>query len=201
MAKKKAARQSAESALKILRLFNEKADHLRSSSYTKQIASQRLTIHWDNATKETSIADIRPEEESREAMILTLRFFYHELKFENVVALYNDLPISEEQKTWVYESFDAFSQEMQAGTGIKCTVRGSTYTSKQIFETFMFGQYCHAQEPLAERLKLFAENPCLFVIFKQEFDCLVSLHLKFIFWLSRMNDVAIKALLASSTPN
>jgi len=192
---------STESIIKTLRLFNEKADHLRSRTYTKQVTDQHWAIAWENDTRTTSITDVRPQDESREALLLTLRFFENELKFENVVALYRDLPIPEEHKTWVFESLEVFEREMKVGTGIKVNVEGRVFTSEEIFKSFMYGQYCHPQEPLIENLRLFAQYPLNWMLFSHEFDYLVSLHLRFIFWLSHMNAQTIKALQEAHTHN
>lgn len=201
MSKKNTGQQSTESIIKTLRLFNEKADHLRSLTYTTQVADQQWEIKWDNSSRAASITDHRPHDESREALLLTLRFFENELKIKNVVALYKDLPIPEEQKTRVFESLEVFEEEMKIGSGIKVNVEGRTFTSAEIFKSFMYGQYCHPQEPLIENLRLFAKDPLGWMLFNHEFDHLVGLHLKFIFWLSHMNAQTIRALQEAHAPH
>jgi hypothetical protein len=194
MSKPGKVRSSTESIIETLQLFNEKAEHLRTRSYTEQVNDQHWGIKWDSSASTASVIDVRPQEEFREAMLLTLRFFENELKFKNVVALYNDLTLPEEQKTWVFQSLKVFEEEMRIGTGVKFNVEGRTFTPEEIFKSFMYGQYCHPQKPLKENLKLFAKYPLSWTLFKHEFDYLVSVHLKFIFWLSQMNAQTIKTL-------
>lgn len=132
-------------------------------------------------------------------MILTLRFFENELKLKNVVALYEDLPIPIDQKRSVGKSLDTFESALASGLQFIVKVNNTTYTSKEIFKTFMYGQYCHPEEPLRERLKVFKESQISWMMVNQEFDQTISLYLRYIFWLYNKNVMAIKALEASGS--
>jgi hypothetical protein len=182
--------------LDTLRLFKEKADELRSSSYLKQLPDQTWAIRFNDPTSENgiSIVDIRPDDESRKALILTLRFFENELKLENVVALYKDLPIPEDQRRCVVESFERVQKKLASGLQFILKVGNKTYKSREIFETLMYGQYCHPQEPLRKRLKLFKTSQVTWMMANQEFDKTIGLYCEYIFWLYDKNDIAIKAL-------
>src|ERR1017187_3368296 len=192
-------KQKVRTALDTLRLFNEKADELRASPYIKQLPNQEWAIHFDNTTGEEITVDIRPDDESRKALILTLRFFENELKLKNVVELYEDLPIPIDQKRSVGKSLDTFESALASGLQFIVKVNNTTYTSKEIFKTFMYGQYCHPEEPLRERLKVFKESQISWMMVNQEFDQTISLYLRYIFWLYNKNVMAIKALEASGS--
>jgi len=116
------------------------------------------------------------------------------LKLEKVVALYADLPISEEQKRYVAESLLTFNKKLAGGLLLTLNVDNTTYSSREIFETFMYGQYCHRQEPLRARLHSFKRNQIAWMMANQEFDQTLSLFLEYIFWLRNKNAMAIKAL-------
>jgi len=184
--------------LDTLRLFKEKADKLRASSYLKQLPNQDWSYHFDNVTGDFSIVDVRPEDESREALILTLRFFDQgELKLEKMAALYRDLPVSEEHKYSVAKSFKTFEKALASGLGV--SLKGITYKSDRLFKIFMYGEYCHADKFFREQLELFRNgHPITSMMLNQEFDKLVALHLEYTFWLCGKNDIAIKALEARS---
>ena len=175
MGNNKSVRRDTETLIKTLRLFNEKADLLRTRSYVKQAGDQQWTVHVDNVTKQTIFHDIRPEVEAREALLLTLRFFYKELKFKAIVEIYKQLQISDDQKAAVIESFEDFHRQIKTHSGVMVQIDGRAFTSEDIFTSFMFGQYCHAEGPLIENLKLFAKNPLMSMLINHEFDALICM--------------------------
>jgi len=193
MSKKK---KKTHTVLDTLRLFKENADELRASSYLKQLPSQEWAIHFDNTTGENSIGivDIRPDDDSRKALLLTLRFFENELNLKHVIALYDDLPVSEEQKRCVRKSFETFQKQLASGLVFVLNVNHETYMGQRIFDAFMYGHYVHSEEPLREQLKLFAKSQTSSMMANQEFDATINLYLQYIFWLYNKNDIAIKAL-------
>jgi hypothetical protein len=192
MSKKEAAPLDTEAIIKRLRLFNEKAKELGTSNYTKQVPDQRFSISCSAETGTITTIDVRPDEEARKAMILTLRFFENkELSLNAILSLYQDLPIADDWKTFVLESAEVFEADMK--TALIPTLNGKSFTPTLLFKTFMYGQYCHAEESFVEDLRVIKQSPFGFM-FQQAFDAILSAHLKFIGWLSRMNEQVIVEL-------
>ena len=87
----------AQEALQALKLFNEKADKLERLSFTQKIFGERsgVTIHYKQGVGAWSELH-GPDEESREAMLLTLRFFVQDNEqssLRNMADAYDALPV------------------------------------------------------------------------------------------------------------
>jgi hypothetical protein len=186
--------------LSTFHLFKEKAAKLRASPFTKQLGNLRWGYHVDDTTGDFRIEDIRPDDVSREALILTLRFFVQDsdgLKLKKIVKLYNGLPIPETVKQSVANSLKAFEEAL--ASGLQINVDGTIYKSDRLFTIFMYGQYCHATKSNRDLFNRLRQcHPLTWVMLNQEFDKLVALHLEYIFWLDKKIAIALRALEATS---
>jgi hypothetical protein len=194
MSKDKATPPNTDAIIKKLRLFNEKADLLRTRSYIKQAENQEVSIRFDSATEQATLREIRPDEEARESVLLTLRFFYNELKFKQIIALYDHLSIPEETKASALAWVNEFERLMTTGMWFTWKINERPFSPREIFISFMFGYHCHPQESLAANVDLFKQEPVMWALIQQEFDNLIRLHLNLIFELAKVNAQVISEL-------
>jgi hypothetical protein len=132
-------------ALRRLRLFNEKAEKLQRSSFVPKVFHEDhgITILFGE-DKPLTVEKRGADEESTDALSLTLRFFFNErdnITLEQMAALYESLPIAAEEKGKVRDAFTRYHAFLDASIGV--VFQGTTLTNRVIFETVLYGHLAH----------------------------------------------------------
>jgi hypothetical protein len=110
-------------ALKRLRLYNEKAQELKSYSFIQkafhQDAGFRVNFDFDKRTVEAK--RVGADKEARAAMCLVLRFFLQpkdRIELHQIAELYRRLPIKDEDKRLVSENLKALDDFLNRATDL-----------------------------------------------------------------------------------
>lgn len=197
---------TTSAALRALWLFNEKADKLEASSFTKKILTERSGVEISAKKGETAVAvtatRFGPDQESIEAFVLTFRFFVQDNEpssFRNMAGFYNDvgLPFDSEMVRRFNEARDAVNALLDESSFLKVDNRPLTH--REIFEVFMWGGLAHAyaQKGRKEQFDLWRGIPGFFQILENEFVYTLANILKAIFHIRELNRQVIQQLEAS----
>jgi len=187
--------------LQKLRLFDEKADKLQRSPFIRSAFREDAgtTVHIESGTMQV---DKRGANEfERDAFVLTIRFFLQErdgIQLKQIARLYQDAPLSEEDKHNVSENWKALETFLAGSANI--TLKGQHITNQILLDTFLYGHLAHTNE---EKSALFATweamGPAFILILESKFESVLGQVVRLIFWLQRMNMQAIQQLETMTT--
>jgi hypothetical protein len=194
-------------ALRALRLFNEKADKLEASSFTRKILTERSGVEISAKRVETGVAvtatRFGPDQESIDAFVLTFRFFVQDNEpssFRNMADFYSDagLPLDSETTRRFNEARDAVNAYLDEASFVQVDNRPLTH--REIFDVFMWGGLAHAyaQKGRKETFDLWKSILGFFQILENEFVLALATILKAIFYIRELNKQAIQKLETSS---
>lgn len=156
-------RMDAQSAVQALKLFNEKADKLERLSFTQKIFSEPsgVKIYWRQGEAFRNEL-VGPDEESREAMLLTLRFFVQDNEqssFRNIAEAYNALPVDPSLSGEFHNIRKQVNEFLDSKTWIR--VDGSDLTYRGNLRSVPVRLSC-AREPGQEaKVRSLEEHPAL----------------------------------------
>jgi hypothetical protein len=193
---------SPEAALRRLRLFNEKADKLRRSGFVEQVfrPDQGFTISFGDG--EPLIVERRgADEQSTDALALTLRFFLNGrdgISLEQMRDLYEYLPLTDDEKIMVRQAFMDHRTMLHEPLGVNFL--GSQLTRWMIVETVLYGDLAHANDDKRPALEDWRKAAPFNVLVKSYFEDAVAEVLNLVFGLRQFNDLIIKRLESSSSP-
>ena len=187
--------KTVSEAIRILRLFNEKAAKLEQSTFAKSVETQPIGFSAVQRGDHVDLFVTGPEPEAVEAFVLTLRFFVQDnesTSFRKMASLYDELEITQELITQVQEGRAAINAFLDQNSHM--TVHGKTLSNREIFEVFLWGGLAHANPAKKRIFDDWAADDHLFPLMQMAFhDILVEL-LRFIFWMRDHNLFALKAL-------
>jgi hypothetical protein len=190
-------------ALKRLRLFNEKAEELQSFSFIRKALQEDagVTVDFDFEKQTAAVNRIGADKEARAAMCSLIRFFLQPrdgIQLEDIVELYQDLPVQDEDKSWVSENLKELDTFLDRPTEMAIN-KQPPLTHRLIREIFLYGSFVHANDkPHDDKRAVFEswrENKVAFPVLENFFEYAVSQTIRHIFWLALMNVDAISALL------
>ena len=191
-------------ALRRLRLYNEKAQELKSYSFIPKAFHQQagVTAHFDFEKQTAEISRVGADNEARAAMCSVFRFFLQPrdgLELHEIAELYQNLPVKDEDKYWVSENLkelDAFLDRVTV-PGISLN-NGPPLTHGTIREIFLYGNLVHANsKPHDDKRSVFESwraNTMVYPMLENFFEYTVGETLRYILWLAAINVDAIKAL-------
>lgn len=187
---------SISEVIQRLQFFNEKSEELKKRTFLTKASAEDagFTIRM---TPETVKAERRgADEEATAALVLTLRFFLQPrdgIQIEEIVSLYQELPIPQEDKHCVLENFKSHVKMLDAPTAVVLAVDGEEITNRAVLETFMYGCFAHSNEDKRSKYLLWQSTP-IRLFFDDTFEYVVCEVLRYVFWLSCMNIEVIKHL-------
>lgn len=180
-----------QAAIRALELFNEKADKLESSTFTKKILGERSGVEIEAKQGEgVSVIRFGPDQEAIEAFVLTLRFFVQDNEpssFRNLATLYNDpnLNLDTQLVRRFQEARDAINSFLDQRSLLQ--ENKSPLTHRAIFEIFMWGGLAHANEEKKKTFDRYRGIPIFFQILENEFVITLASILKAIFYIRELN--------------
>jgi hypothetical protein len=186
----------AQAALEALKLFNEKAAKLEGLSFTEKIFSERsgVTLHYKQGQGLWSELH-GPDEEAREAMILTLRFFVQDNErssFRSMAEAYDALPVDTSLSGQFHDIRRQVNEFLDSKTWIR--VNEDDLTNREVFDVFLYGYHAHANKTKKEKFDAWASVPPFFGLVENEFIHILATLLRAIFYIRDINTRAIEAL-------
>ncbi|HXB70976.1 MAG TPA: hypothetical protein VNY05_22265 [Candidatus Acidoferrales bacterium] len=186
-------------ALKRLRLFNEKAQELRSYSFIEKALHKDagVEIHFDAEKTTLEAKRVGADNEARAAMCLVLRFFLQPrdgVELHQVADLYQTLPIKDEDKRLVCDNLKILDAFLDRKTEPELALNNNPITYGEIIETFLYGEQAHTNSDKRAVLETWKEIRPVYIVLENFFEYAVCETLRYILWLSTMNVGAIRAL-------
>lgn len=193
-------------ALRALRLFNEKADELEESLFTKRILTERSGVEINAHQVESGMAlratRFGPDKESIKAFVLTFRFFVQDNEpssFRNMAGFYNDpdLPFNPWTRRRFNSARDAVNADLDAHSFAQ--VNNQRLTNREIFEVFLWGGLAHAyaKKGRKETYDMWKAVPGFFQLMENDFVYTLARILNAIFYIRELSKEAISELEAA----
>ncbi len=164
-----------ERAVKALELFNEKAEELLSSTFTKKVLEEGtgVTLHWNWETEEekTNFERRGPNKEDIKAFLLDYRFFIQDndrSSFRNLKKLYSSDLLKAKFETRFDSARDALNSLLDSPS-ILTESNGENPTQRKITDTFIYGGFAHANEDKEQLFKEWQGIPHFFPLIENEF--------------------------------
>ncbi|MCJ7531549.1 MAG: hypothetical protein MUO64_11035 [Anaerolineales bacterium] len=169
----------------ILHRVVEKAANLRVSRFVKSLieSSYKISFHQD------SINVTKPDNEARDAFILTFRFFIvsnERTSFRSLAKLLDDSEISDQWKEAFRNLRSAINEYLDLAYG-EYQYGGAThrFTNRQIMDTFLNGGLVHANDPSAvARYSEWTNYPGIMALLEMWFITTLQTLLRAIFFLA-----------------
>jgi hypothetical protein len=151
-----------------MQTFIECNTKLQKSRYLSEVISgkNKVTFHWSRETEIAKTTRNLPDEEATDALVLTLRLLIQdndEVSFGSMAKLVHEDGIS---KAWK-DRFSATRKELNdhlRDSSMFAEKRGKNstlvpYTSREVFETFLYGAMAHRQSEKQKRYKRWSKRP------------------------------------------
>lgn len=187
--------KTQQEAIRILQLFNEKAEKLQRSSFTKYVETETIGFTVVPRGAVVDVYAVGPDPEVVEAFVLTLRFFVQDnepTSFRNMGALYEELPIGKDLIRQFQEGRTAINSFLDRGSHM--TVNGKAFSNREILEVFLWGGLAHANPTKKATFDGWLADGHLYPLMQMSFhDTLVEL-LRFVFWVREHNSLALDSL-------
>ena len=181
-------------AIKVLQLFNEKADKLEGLSFIKALAHSGVTI---SGKLGESIQAHRqgPEDEAIDAFILTIRFFVQDnetISFRNMANIYASLQVTHD----LVDKFNDARAKTNAGLDRQTHINlnGHVLTLREIYEVFLWGGLAHANPKKKAIYDTWVPDSILFPLLQNEFVEALEILLNMIFFTRVLNNIALGQL-------
>ncbi len=198
------AKVDVRSALRALRLFNEKADKLESLSFAKRLLSEESGFRMEYRPGEgITAARYGPDAESIDAFVLTLRFFVQNnepTSFANMAKRYDGLCVA----SLLPESLANDFNELR--DGLNRYLDGPTFVvldetplaRRELYEVFLFGGLAHANEAKKALYDGWKNGPFTFfyLLLENEFVSILARMFHAILVARGLNEAAIAELQA-----
>jgi len=143
-----------ESGLPTLKLFISKVQKLEESSFLSSLMNEfRLGFKFESG-KAIKVSSFRPQQESIDAFVLTLRFFIQKnepIAIKNLKTIFNSQLVTKKEKNR-YELLRAELKNFWASSS-KIVIRGDEPTNWDIFDTVIFGELSHSNKVKRERFE------------------------------------------------
>ncbi|MCD6591050.1 MAG: hypothetical protein J7K72_03715 [Candidatus Aenigmarchaeota archaeon] len=170
----------------VLKLFNEKVDRLHTRSFVEKLKKLGYEIHLKN---EFDGKLYGPDDESVEAFVLTIRFFYQnneKISLSNMSEIYEKLPISPKVK----REFERIRNELNTFLDSKTrfTINGKEITNREIFETFLYGDLAHSNKTKRKTYEFWKSNIPLYIVLKHEFIEILSFFIEKLSQIKKLNE-------------
>ena len=136
-----------EGILNSLKLFNEKASKLGSSSFLKKAASGQIVRLKPGPGFPIEVIGDSPDQESIDAFVLTYRFFIQDneaCSFANLSRIYESKSIPDHHRT----AFQMVRKDLNLYLDGACTVveAHGIDTKRKVMNIFIFGGLSHANK-------------------------------------------------------
>ena len=183
--------------IEALCLFNEKADEIKNSSYTKYFLENKPKVSISKKQgKAIKIKTIEPNDESLKSFVLTLRLFLQnndQISFQNISKIYEKLPNNfQKEKKSFSQARKKINDILNTNTNIKYNNKIPTYY--EVLDTFVYGDLAHIKIDKRNTYKDWKsrEETGLFDIFKISFHSIAINLIQCILYMQKLNAEVIK---------
>lgn len=198
--------------LAMMRLFHEKVDKLRRSTFADEVFTKRtgVTFTWDEKGETVELRG--PSDESTEAMVLTLRFMMQnneETGIGNMAKLYEGLPTTSVHKNCFLEARQKINDGLDRETMIhQQTVDEKTgklvvdekITNRRILELVIYGEKAHMNEDKARQVRALRGTPIGSALLDNQFHSSAAGFMNGLFYLQRQNAALYREFTAKELP-
>ncbi|MEN6641242.1 MAG: hypothetical protein ABFE08_02215 [Armatimonadia bacterium] len=185
-----------EQILQSLRLFNEKAEKLAQTSFSRTVLFE--STGWSTHAKvgEPAVVERRgPPQESIEAFVLTFRLFVNKsdlCSLHKVTEAYSQALIRQELRQAFFETQRCLSDYLASPSPFR--TENTCLTHGQILDTFMWGGLAHANVRYKQQYDEWISLGSLSEIHWNQLVIILGTYLKFIIHLHDLNAKVIVAL-------
>ncbi len=176
--------------LEALELFNEKADILKQSRFIKSINEQGIGVTFSTTTETRW-----PDDDARDAFILTFRFFIQnneKSSFTNMAKVYEGLPISQENKELFKNAWKELNKYLDLPS--PWGINKEYPTHRDILWAFIYGELSHTNRKWKQKLDQWKSNPLGEMIVYTEFISILANVMDFITYVQNLNEEVVKEL-------
>jgi len=178
-----------------LELFNEKAEKLRSRSFTRSLNGSGVTMSFKKGEAD-KIERRGPNIESIDAFVLTFRFFIQnneKISLGNVADIYDNLPSQlQEEKNLFLENRQEINSYLDSISMFN--FNNKRFTKREILDVFIYGGLAHANEDQKKIFDTWMKIPPLVDIIENEFICIMADMMSAILCIRNLNNEVIKKL-------
>lgn len=174
-----------------LQQFMQRALKVLRSNYVKQVMENKgfsLNLSWKKGEEAQFTTNI-PDEEKRDALLLTARMFVQKndpVSFMRMAELDNDPGVSAEWKQMFQLIRDGLNGALD--TPIQITVNGQNPTHREVFYTFLYGNYAHTEKKYVTTYEQWKLNPFM----EFEFNSVVNVLLRAVSDLAYVTDLELR---------
>lgn len=182
--------------LETLELFNRKAEKLKKSSFMKFLLEQGSSVTISGNKDGRVTVDTRwPDEEARDAFVLTLRFFIQKREkssFRKMTRVYDNLPISQQRKELFKNARKQLNDFLDAKSPMQ--IHGQVITRRDILKTFIYGELAHANAKKKKTLDQWMSYPIFNVTIYNEFIYILGIVTSLIANVQNLNQEVVEEL-------
>ncbi len=189
-----------EKAINALQLFNEKAEELLSSTFTKKILEEgtEVNLHWSQKTGEerTKFERKGPNIEEIKAFLIDYRFFIQNNErssFRNLKELYSSDLLKAKFESHFDSARDALNNFLDSSS-VPIEYNDKNLTPREVMDTFIYGEFAHANEDKEKLFKEWQSIPPFFPLIENEFVSSLIKVLDIINYVKNLNIKALKEL-------
>ena len=190
-----------EKAIYALKLFNEKAEELLSSTFARKMLEGEtgFNLHWNWETENeiTNFERKGPDKENIKAFILDYRFFIQDNEkssFRNLKEIYSSNLLSAKFESRFDSARDALNNYLDTHSKFQFDYKGEILTRRKIIDTFIYGGLSHANETKENLFKEWQSIPPFFPMIENEFVYSLAKILDPIAFMKNLNLEAIEEL-------
>ena len=199
--------------LKRMILFHEKVDKLKRSTFAREMFTRAtgVTLGWDERKGES--VEIRgPNEESTEAMVLTLRFMMQnndEISLANMAELYEALPSKSVHKANFLDARRKINAQLDQPTPLrhqttdpktKKVVRDEILTNRRVLDLVIYGEKAHLNPEKAEHVRQLRRWAMVSALLDNQFNAAAGNLLDGLFYLQMENSALYEEFTGKKLP-
>jgi hypothetical protein len=181
-----------EREISVLELFNEKANKLENSRFTRRMLKNKVGFKLlINPGRPWKAKRFGPDNHSIDEFILTLRFFIQnneKTSFENMAEIYHKLPSTNDLVQKFDEVHHSINKFLDNPSPINLGVQN--ISRRDIFEVFIWGGLAHANKKKKAEYDKWLANP-IFPILEEQFVYILTQYLLAIFDVRELNEQVI----------
>ena len=185
--------------VEVLKLFNEKADEIKNTSYAKFVSEKRpKTTISKNQGEAPKIKTIEPNTESLQSFVLILRLFIQnndQISFQNISKVYEKLPNNfQKEKKSFSQARKKLNNILSTNINVKFNNEWPTYG--EVLNTFIYGDLAHLNKKNRNTYKYWKskEEVGLYAILKVSFHSIASSLIQCILYIQKLNAEVIRKI-------
>ncbi len=188
-------------ALRALRLFNEKAAKLHSLSFTRQVFSEQVGYRLNISHGRMRWSRFGPNAEAIDAFCLTIRFFVQDNEPTSFRRLSDAYAFLYSQAFVDRATVDEYEQARALFTVLHEPIpltpviyQGHSYSPWEVFDVFLYGGLAHSNPKKRAVYDRWQAEPLLFLVMQHTFVRTLAQIVKIIDIVRPLNAAAIEAI-------